>query len=151
MLISRRTGFFTFEFTLRRILMVFQFSISLLFIIASLVVGRQIRYMLHADMGFNSNAVITVAGFDTPPKQLQVFAPQALGIPGVQGATLHRRVLQTRPAAVPAGTNLYRCFHFRLLHWFARTHPLHRRTKAERDQHSQAVGLRRWRHHLLIK
>jgi putative ABC transport system permease protein len=74
----------TQKFTLRRILIVFQFSISLLFIIASFVVGRQINYMLDADMGFSGSAVITVPGFNASTQQLHLFARQALGIPGVQ-------------------------------------------------------------------
>jgi hypothetical protein len=74
----------TQRFTLRRILIVFQFSISLLFIIASLVVGRQLNYMLDANMGFSSNAVVTVTDFNAPPQQLRLFARQALSIPGVQ-------------------------------------------------------------------
>ena len=78
----------TQKFTLRRILIVFQFSISLLFIIASLVVGRQINYMLDADMGFSSSAVVTVTDFDTPPQRLRLFAQQALSIPGVQQAAM---------------------------------------------------------------
>ena len=74
----------TQKFTLRRILIVFQFSISLLFIIASLVVGRQLNYMLDANMGFNSNAVVTVTDFNAPPQKLRLFARQALSIQGVQ-------------------------------------------------------------------
>jgi hypothetical protein len=74
--------------TLRRVLIVLQFSISLLFIIASLVVGRQINYMLDADMGFKSNAVVTVTNFAVPPQQIRLFARQALDIPGVQESTV---------------------------------------------------------------
>lgn len=45
---------------LRRSLVVFQFTISLVFIIVTLVVGRQIRYMLNTDYGFRSDAIVTV-------------------------------------------------------------------------------------------
>jgi putative ABC transport system permease protein len=48
--------------TLRRGLIVFQFTISLLFIIASLVMGAQLRYVLHADLGFTKGAIITLSG-----------------------------------------------------------------------------------------
>jgi len=74
--------------TLRRVLIVFQFSISLLFVIAALVVGRQIDYMLDADMGFNSSAVITLTNFDADPQELRLFAQKALHIPGVQEGTI---------------------------------------------------------------
>ena len=45
---------------LRRGLIVFQFTISLLFIIASLVIGSQLRYLLHADLGFKTDAILTL-------------------------------------------------------------------------------------------
>jgi len=91
----------TRKFTLRRILIVFQFSISLLFIIASLIVGRQINYMLDADMGFRSAAVVTVTGFGTPPQQLRLFARQALGIPGVEETIIQGHA----PAGAPTIEN----------------------------------------------
>jgi putative ABC transport system permease protein len=46
--------------TLRKSLIVFQFTISLLFIIGSIVIGAQLRYMLHADLGFRKDAIITL-------------------------------------------------------------------------------------------
>jgi len=47
---------------LRRVLIVFQFTISLLFIIGTMVIGRQISFMMHKDLGFRSDAIVT---FDT--------------------------------------------------------------------------------------
>jgi hypothetical protein len=47
--------------TLRRGLIVFQFTISLLFIIAALVIGSQLRYALHAGLGFKTDAIITLS------------------------------------------------------------------------------------------
>ena len=46
--------------TLRRGLIVFQFTISLLFIIASVVIGAQLRYVLHENLGFNTDAIVTL-------------------------------------------------------------------------------------------
>src|SRR5205814_8362684 len=45
---------------LRKGLIVFQFSISLVFIIGSIVIGNQIGFMREADKGFNSDAIITI-------------------------------------------------------------------------------------------
>ncbi len=45
---------------LRKSLIVFQFTISLLFIIASVVIGSQLRYALHTDLGFKTDAVVTL-------------------------------------------------------------------------------------------
>jgi len=46
--------------TLRKSLIVFQFTISLLFIIASVVIGSQLRYALHSDLGFQKDAIVTL-------------------------------------------------------------------------------------------
>jgi putative ABC transport system permease protein len=46
---------------LRKGLIVFQFTISLVFIIASLVIGSQLRYVLHADLGFKADAIVTLS------------------------------------------------------------------------------------------
>jgi putative ABC transport system permease protein len=43
---------------LRKGLIVFQFTVSLTFIIGTMVIGRQIGYMLHKDLGFKSDAVV---------------------------------------------------------------------------------------------
>ncbi len=45
---------------LRKSLIVFQFSISLLFIIATLVIGSQIRFMRNSNKGFSSDAVVNI-------------------------------------------------------------------------------------------
>jgi putative ABC transport system permease protein len=45
---------------LRRGLIVFQFTISLVFIIASVVIGSQLRYVLKTDLGFKTDAIITL-------------------------------------------------------------------------------------------
>jgi putative ABC transport system permease protein len=45
---------------LRKSLIVFQFSISLLFIIATLVIGNQIRFMRNTDKGFSTDAVVNI-------------------------------------------------------------------------------------------
>ncbi|WP_217603140.1 ABC transporter permease [Chitinophaga sp. GbtcB8] len=45
---------------LRKGLVVFQFTISLVFMIATLVIGNQVRFMMNKDMGFTKDAIITV-------------------------------------------------------------------------------------------
>lgn len=45
---------------LRKILTVFQFTIAQVFIIATLLVGRQINYLLNKDMGFKTDAIVSV-------------------------------------------------------------------------------------------
>lgn len=49
---------------LRKGLIVFQFTISLLFIIASFVIGAQLQFILHAQLGFRTDSIITIS----PPR-----------------------------------------------------------------------------------
>jgi ABC-type lipoprotein release transport system permease subunit len=69
---------------LRRGLIVFQFVISLVFIIGSLVIGRQIAFMNQADKGFNTDRVLTMVDWSDPPAKLQAFANSLKDIPGVE-------------------------------------------------------------------
>lgn len=73
---------------LRRALIIFQFSISLLFIIGSLVIGRQVRYMRNADKGFNSDGVVTVDYPAAGPGQMRMYAEVVSGLPGVKQVIL---------------------------------------------------------------
>jgi ABC-type antimicrobial peptide transport system permease subunit len=70
---------------LQKGLIVFQFTISLVFIIGTLIMGNQIRYVLNADMGFSKDAIINIR---TPQKfskeKMQVFAQQIKQLPQVQ-------------------------------------------------------------------
>jgi ABC-type lipoprotein release transport system permease subunit len=70
--------------TLRRALIVFQFTISLIFIISTLVVGNQVRYMLKTDYGLKSDAIVTV-GTDWRDSlaKVQVFEDKLSQIPGI--------------------------------------------------------------------
>ena len=45
---------------LRKFLTVFQFSIAQIFIIATLLVGKQINYLLNKDMGFKTEAIVSI-------------------------------------------------------------------------------------------
>ena len=45
---------------LRKFLTVFQFAIAQVFIIATLLVGKQINYLLNKDMGFKTEAIVSI-------------------------------------------------------------------------------------------
>ncbi len=76
----------TDKINLRKALIIFQFTFSMIFIIAALVVGKQIRYMNSADKGFNSDAVITINNWNDHEGKLKVFATNISHIPGVKKA-----------------------------------------------------------------
>jgi putative ABC transport system permease protein len=70
----------------RKSLIVFQFTISLVFIIASLVTSRQIRFMLDTNPGFNSAAIITLPF--SGPSRMRTLATELRRLPGVASLTL---------------------------------------------------------------
>jgi len=78
----------TDKINLRKALIVFQFSISLVFIIGVLVIGKQIRFMNTSDKGFNTDAVITASNWNDHEGKLSVFAENIKQIPGVSNVIL---------------------------------------------------------------
>jgi putative ABC transport system permease protein len=73
----------------RKGLIVFQFTISLIFIIASIFIGNQIHFMLRKDLGFKQDAIITLDtnGWDSVGKK-KLFAERTRNMPGVDGVSL---------------------------------------------------------------
>jgi hypothetical protein len=70
---------------LRRSLIVLQFTISLVFIITSLLIGNQIRYMLKTDYGFKWDAIVTVqaGGFFDTTGRMNILAQRFSRLPGI--------------------------------------------------------------------
>ena len=76
---------------LRKTLIVFQFTVSLIFIIGTLVVAKQIHYVLNKDMGFNKDAIITIhTDWNTTVDQRAAFINKIKELPNVQMVSLHR-------------------------------------------------------------
>jgi putative ABC transport system permease protein len=75
---------------LRKGLIIFQFSISLIFIIGTLVIGNQIRYMRDSDKGFQTNAIATInRNWDDHSKEKAgLFKESIKQIPGIDAAIL---------------------------------------------------------------
>jgi putative ABC transport system permease protein len=72
---------------LRKSLIVFQFTLSLLFIIGTLAIGDQIRYMQNKDLGIKTNNIITLRMvFGNQPGKVKVLAEQVKRLPGVEQA-----------------------------------------------------------------
>ena len=74
----------TDKLNLRKALIVFQFTISLVFIIGSLVIGRQINFMDTSAKGFNSDAIITINHWRDTGGKLKTFAENIKRIPGIR-------------------------------------------------------------------
>jgi putative ABC transport system permease protein len=68
---------------LRRVLVVFQFAISILLIVGTMVMYRQINYMLNKDVGFNKEQLIVINRADALGAKVKSFKEAVKEIPGV--------------------------------------------------------------------
>lgn len=73
---------------LRSGLVVFQFMMSVLLIIGTIVVYRQMRYIQTKNLGFNRQQVLVVNGADGLGKQAETFRQAVLQLPGVANGTV---------------------------------------------------------------
>ncbi|MES2109923.1 MAG: ABC transporter permease [Bacteroidota bacterium] len=90
---------------LRKTLIIFQFTVSLVLIIGTLVVTNQINFMLNKDLGFNKDAIITLhTEWNNSIGQLNVFCNKIKEMPGVQMVSRHH---STPAAERHGGTIIY--------------------------------------------
>ena len=71
------------KLNLRKTLIVFQFTMSLIFIIGVITISKQINFMTNADKGFNSDAIITLTKWGERNNKLEVLSENIKHIPGV--------------------------------------------------------------------
>ena len=74
----------TFGLALRNGLVVIQFSISVILIVATIVVNKQLRYMMSGAVGFNKDHVISIERTDLLEDQTKSFENELAKIPGVE-------------------------------------------------------------------
>lgn len=77
--------------SLRRILVIFQFSISLVLITGTIVMHRQIKFFLDSDLGFNKEAVLVVPLPDASSEQLAVLKSELLNNPDIEKVSFETR------------------------------------------------------------
>jgi ABC-type antimicrobial peptide transport system permease subunit len=69
---------------LRKSLIVFQFTVSVVFIIGTMIIGKQVHFLLNADLGFKKDAIITIqTAYTDPVGKINVLAEKIRGLPGV--------------------------------------------------------------------
>jgi putative ABC transport system permease protein len=74
---------------LRKGLIVFQFTVSLLFIIGTIMVGRQIHYMLNTDLGFKKDAIVMIdIPWYQPQNRKTILVAEIQRLAGVRQASL---------------------------------------------------------------
>ncbi|GAA4410483.1 ABC transporter permease [Nibrella viscosa] len=83
-LINRRSA----QVSLRSGLVVFQFAMSVILIIGTMVVYRQINYIQTTKLGFNRDQVLTIHEVYSLGNQAEAFKNEILRLPGIVGGTL---------------------------------------------------------------
>lgn len=68
---------------LRRVLVVFQFAVSILLIVGTLVMYRQIKFMLNKDVGFSKEQLVVINRAEALGAKVKSFKESVKGIPGV--------------------------------------------------------------------
>lgn len=74
--------------SLRSALVVFQFTTSIVLIIGTFVVYRQMQFILHSKVGFDKEQVLLVQGANTLREKYLTFKHELEAVPGVQGVTI---------------------------------------------------------------
>ncbi len=77
---------------MRGVLVVIQFTISIVIIIGSIIVYRQLNYVTKKDIGFNKENLIVIRRCDLFFRQREAFRDQLLQIPGVENVGFSRAV-----------------------------------------------------------
>jgi putative ABC transport system permease protein len=72
---------------LRNVLVVFQFTISVVLIVGVIVVSNQLSYIQKKDIGFNRSQVLVVKGLNALANPI-TLKKEVSGLPGVSGVTL---------------------------------------------------------------
>jgi putative ABC transport system permease protein len=79
-------GFRTSSF--RNVLVVFQFTISIVLMVATLIVYQQLRYFENKDIGIDKQNLMLIKYADKLGNHLETFREEVLGFPGVVSATV---------------------------------------------------------------
>lgn len=71
---------------LRKLLVVIQFSVTIVLIISTLIIFKQMKYVSEKPLGFNANAVtmVNIPGDSLSQKKYHTFKERVMQIPGVQ-------------------------------------------------------------------
>lgn len=68
---------------LRRLLVVVQFTVSIILIVSSILIGKQLRWVMGMDLGYDKKNVVIVPLTDTIRAQMNAFTRDLRALPGV--------------------------------------------------------------------
>ncbi len=73
---------------MRNMLVVFQFTTSIVLLIGTFIIYQQMNYILNKKLGFNKDQVVLLQGTNTLEDKIFTFRDELVGIPQVESATL---------------------------------------------------------------
>lgn len=73
---------------LRSVLVVFQFAVSIILIVGTIVVYKQLHYIQTKNIGFNKDQVLVVNSISSLNNNVAAFKNDVLQLPGVAGGTI---------------------------------------------------------------
>ena len=74
--------------SLRSTLVVFQFTVSIVLIIGTLIIGQQMDFILNKKLGFDKEQVLLLEGTHTLNEKITTFKDELLRVPGVSHVTI---------------------------------------------------------------
>lgn len=74
--------------TLRKGLVIFQFAVSIVLIIGTLVIYRQVQYMQHKKLGYHKKNVLVLTAYDKVESHFDTFKSLLRRKPGIEQATM---------------------------------------------------------------
>jgi putative ABC transport system permease protein len=73
---------------LRSVLVVFQFATSIILIIGTIIVYRQLHYIQNKNLGYDKNEVLIIDGTSSLGDNIDAFKNEVLQMPGVESGTI---------------------------------------------------------------
>jgi len=84
------------KISLRKALIVFQFTVSLVFIIGTIVIGDQIHYILNKNLGFQKDAIVNIpTDAHYGIKKKYVLAQEIKNLPGIESVSVSQDFPET--------------------------------------------------------
>ena len=74
--------------SLRNVLVVFQFTTSVILIVATVVIYRQMQFIMNKNLGFDKDQVMLIQGTGTLDKKLKPFKNELLKLQGVSSVSI---------------------------------------------------------------
>ncbi|MFZ6001459.1 MAG: ABC transporter permease [Bacteroidota bacterium] len=74
--------------TLRNGLVVFQFTISIVLVVGTLIIQRQMDFILNKKIGFDKEQVLLIEGAQSVGSQMATFKNELKNVPGIQSVTV---------------------------------------------------------------